>query len=126
MLLLASFAAIALLLTVVGLYGVLSYAVVRRMRELGVRIALGASRGMIVGMVLKQAMLLVLAGISIGLAGAYAASRLMSQMLFGVRAGDPVLLGIACGVILITAALAAYLPARRAASIDPMRALRIE
>jgi putative ABC transport system permease protein len=126
MLLLASFSGIALLLTVVGLYGVLSYSVLKRTREIGVRVALGASRRIVLGMVLKQAMLLVAAGVVLGLAGAFAAGQVLTNMLYGVSPRNPLLLAIACCAITLTAGLAAYLPARRAASIDPMQALRNE
>jgi putative ABC transport system permease protein len=126
MLLLASFAAIALLLTLVGLYGVLSYSVLKRTREIGVRVALGASRRTVLGLVLKQAILLVAAGVALGLAGAFAAGRVLTSMLFGVTPRNPLLLAIACCAITLTAGFAAYLPARRAASIDPMQALRNE
>jgi putative ABC transport system permease protein len=126
MLLLASFAGIALLLTVVGLYGVLAYSVSKRTREIGVRVALGASRVMVQRMVLEQAMLLVAAGVVLGLAGAFAAGHVLTNMLYGVSPRNPLLLAIACCAITLTAALAAFLPARRAASIDPMQALRNE
>ncbi|HXA67877.1 MAG TPA: ABC transporter permease [Bryobacteraceae bacterium] len=126
MLLLASFAGIALLLTVVGLYGVLAYSVSKRTREIGVRVALGASRMMVQRMVLEQAMLLVAAGVVLGLAGAFAAGHVLTNMLFGVSPRNPLLLAIACCTVTLTAALAAFLPARRAASIDPMQALRNE
>jgi putative ABC transport system permease protein len=126
MLLLGSFAVIALLLIVVGLYGVLSYSVLKRTREIGVRVALGASRRMVLGMVLKQAMLLVAAGVVLGLAGAFVAGRLLTNMLYGISPRNPLLLATACCAVTLTAALAAFLPARRAASIDPMQALRNE
>jgi ABC-type antimicrobial peptide transport system permease subunit len=125
-LLLSSFAGIALLLTVVGLYGVMVYSVSKRTREFGVRIALGAERSTILAMVLKQAAVLVGAGLVIGLAGALAGAQLLRNMLYGVTPRDPVLLAIACLSITVTGILAAYLPARRAASTDPMNALRSE
>ena len=126
MLLLASFAGIALLLTVVGLYGVLSYSVLQRTREIGLRVALGASRGMLLGMVLTQALRLVGLGVLLGLAGSLAGTHILSKMIYGVSPRNPLLLASACIAIALTAALAAYLPARRAASIDPMQALRNE
>jgi putative ABC transport system permease protein len=126
MLLLASFAGIALLLTVVGLYGVLAYSVSKRTREIGVRVALGASRIMVQRMVLQQALLLVAAGVALGLAGAFATGQVLTNMLYGVSPRNPLLLATACFAITLTAALAAFLPARRAASIDPMQALRSE
>lgn len=126
MLLLASFAGIALALTVVGLYGVLAYSVSKRTREIGVRVALGASRMMVQKMVLQQALFLVAAGVVLGLAGALAAGQLLTSMLYGVSPRNPLLLAIACSAITLTAAVAALLPARRAASIDPMQALRSE
>jgi putative ABC transport system permease protein len=124
--LLGGFAGIALLLTVVGLYGVLAYSVVRRTREFGVRIALGASRHEVLGLVLTRAARLVMIGLALGLAGALLVGRLISQLLFGVSPASPVLLTSACLVLAVTAAAAAYLPARRAASIDPVQALRAE
>jgi putative ABC transport system permease protein len=126
MVLLSSFAVIALLLTLVGLYGVLAYSVLKRTREIGLRVALGASRNSILGMVLKQAMLLVALGVALGLAGAFAGGQVLSTMLYGMSPRNPFLLALACLAITVTAALAALLPARRAASIDPMQALRNE
>jgi putative ABC transport system permease protein len=126
MALMASFAAIALALTTVGIYGLLSYAVVRRRREIGLRIALGAGRREVLGMVLGQAARLVGFGLVLGLAGAMGVQRLLGSVVFGVRAGDPVFLLSAGAIIAIAALLAAYLPALRAASVDPMQALRSE
>ena len=121
-----SFAAIALLLTAVGIYGLLSYAVARRRREIGLRIALGAGRREVLGMVLWQAGRLVAVGIVLGLIGAAGAQRLLESVVFGVRAGDPIFLLPAGAVIVIAAFAAAYLPALRAASVDPIQALRSE
>lgn len=125
-LLMSSFSAIALLLTAVELYGVLAYSVTRRRRELGIRIALGAERTNVVGLVMKQAMLLVVIGIGIGIAGAVASDRLLRNMIYGTSPNSSLLLGIACAVLLVTGLLAAFVPARRAASVDPMEALRSE
>jgi len=124
--LMVSFAAIGLLLTSIGLYGVLSYAVVKRTREIGIRIALGASRPAVLSMVLRRAAILVGAGLIIGLAGSIAARRIIGGMLFGVDGGNPLLLLCAVSVMVAAAWLATYLPAHRAASIDPMLALRTE
>lgn len=124
--LLGGFAAIALALTVVGLYGVLAYSVARRTREFGVRLALGAAASTVLTLVLKQATRLVVIGLSIGLIGAWLAARLISRLLYGTPAADPLLLTAACAILALTAALAAYLPARRAAATDPVQALRAE
>jgi predicted permease len=124
--LMGAFAAIALVLTVVGLYGVLSYAVARRRREIGVRIALGAGRNAVLGLVLREAMALVTVGLLLGLAGSLGVSRLVQSLAFGIPAGNPIFLAVACAIMVVTSLLAAYLPARRAASADPMHALRSE
>jgi predicted permease len=126
MVLMASFASIALVLTVVGIYGLLAYAVARRRHEIGLRIALGAGRRDVLGMVLRQAGRLVVMGLALGLAGATGAQRLLESNVFGVRASDPVFLLSASAVIAIAALAAAWLPALRAASVDPMQALRRE
>ena len=126
MVLMGSFAGIALLLTVVGLYGVLSYAVARRRREIGVRIALGAGRREVLGLVLREAMLLVVVGLMLGLAGAACAQRLLDSIVVGIRPGDLTFLAGACSAIVITSLAAAYMPAARAASVDPIQALRSE
>jgi len=118
MALMGSFAGVALLLMVGGLYGVLSYAVARRRREIGVRIALG--------LVLREAMRLVAAGLALGLAGAAGVGHLLDTMVYGVRPGDPVMVAAACGALVITGLAAAYVPAARAASVDPMQVLRSE
>lgn len=124
--LMASFAAIALLLTIVGLYGVLSYTVARRRREIGVRIAMGAGRREVLSMVLRDAVRLLVPGLLLGTAGAAGAERLLAGLTFGVHPGDPVFLLMACGVMALTSLAAAYAPALRAVSVDPMQALRVE
>jgi predicted permease len=125
-LLLGSFAGIALLLTMVGLYGVMAYAVTRRTREIGVRIALGASRQIVLSMVLKRALLLVAGGLVLGLCASVAGDRLLGGMLYGVSALNPAVLGLSGLAVALTGLLAAYLPAHRAAAVEPMTALRHE
>ncbi len=126
MLWLSLFAALALMLAVVGLYGVLSYAVASRTREIGVRLALGAQRRDIARLIIGQGLKPVLAGIALGLGAAYAATRLLQKMLFGVSATDPLTFA-AIVLLLIGVALAAcWIPARRAAKVDPMIALRCD
>ncbi|MGB9455015.1 MAG: ABC transporter permease [Bryobacteraceae bacterium] len=118
------FGALALLLAAVGLYGVMSYGMAKRAGEIGIRMALGARRTDVVGMVLGDALLLVAAGLVLGFPLAWAAARAVHSLLFGIEAVDPVAFG-GTGAVLVAVALgAAFLPARRAASIDPMRALR--
>jgi ABC-type antimicrobial peptide transport system permease subunit len=124
--LLGAFALIALALTVVGLYGVLTYSVIARTREIGVRVALGARRGDVVGMILKEAGVLVALGVCGGVAGSLAGNRLLGSMVSGTAVPQPVLLPLSCCIILVAAALAAFFPARRAATIDPMTTLRGE
>jgi putative ABC transport system permease protein len=124
--LMGTFAAIALLLTVAGLYGVLSSMVARRRREIGVRIALGAGRGEVIGIILRRAALLVTAGLILGSAGAFGVGRLLSNLVFGVPGGIPMIVAAACCVMTITSAVAAFVPAARAASVDPIEALRSE
>ena len=126
MLLVGSFAGIALLLTVVGLYGVLSYSVMKRTREIGVRIALGATRAEVVRMIIREAAFLLLMGLAVGLAGAIGCGQIIQKMLYGVKPGDPILLFTACCTITATSLIAAYVPAIRAASVDPLHALRVE
>jgi putative ABC transport system permease protein len=126
MLLLGAFAAVAVMLAAIGISAVVANAVVRRTREIGVRMALGAGRRDVLGLVLRQGMLLVAIGLVAGLAGALALTRVLRSLLYGVSPTDLVTFA---GVPLLLAAIAlvaAYLPARRAAQVDPMVALRSE
>jgi putative ABC transport system permease protein len=122
--LLGSFAMIGVVLTAIGVYGVTSYDVLKRTREIGMRMALGATKRSIASMVLRGAARLVVIGITLGGLGALSVGRLMRALLFGVAPGNPVLIGTAVVIVVSTALVSAYLPARRAASVDPMRALR--
>jgi predicted permease len=124
--LLGSFAGLALALASIGLYGTTSYAVARRIRELGIRIALGAQRLELLGMVLRETLSLVLAGVIIGVPLAIASTRLISSLLFTVRGSDPLTIAAAVLVMMAIAAVASYVPARRAMRVDPMLALRYE
>jgi putative ABC transport system permease protein len=120
------FAALALLMAVVGLYAVMAVSVAQRTHELGIRIALGAQRRDVIGMVLGQGIKLVSLGIVIGLAGAWALTRVLTTLLYGVKPTDP-LIFVAVPVLLIAVAiLACWLPARQAASVDPLTAFRYE
>jgi ABC-type antimicrobial peptide transport system permease subunit len=124
--LLESFAAAALLLCIAGLYGLLAYVVSQRTREMGVRFALGAQRGDVIWLILRQAGVLVLAGVALGLALAFATSRFIRSYLYGVKAHDAWTLAAVALVLLVAGAAAAYLPARRAAHVNPVEALRAE
>ena len=126
MLLLAAFALVALFLAAVGLYGVVAYTVSRRTQEIGVRMAIGASPGDVLRMVLGAGMKLALTGVVIGLAGALAVTRFIASMLFDVTPFDPPSYAATAAVLLAVAALACYVPARRAMSVDPLVALRQE
>jgi predicted lysophospholipase L1 biosynthesis ABC-type transport system permease subunit len=124
--LLAGFAALALLLGVIGIYGVLSYTVARRTREIGVRIALGAQRAEIAASVIRQGLGLAGVGVAIGLAVALVLSRFLESLVFGITTRDTVTFVGVPALILAIAVLSAYLPARRATRIDPVQALRTE
>ncbi|MGZ4984604.1 MAG: ABC transporter permease [Chthoniobacterales bacterium] len=125
-LLLSIFAATALVLTGIGIYGVMAYSVAQRTNEIGIRIALGAAQSSIFRLVVGQAMTLVTISVGIGLAGAFAATRLLNSLLFGVGAWDPITFGVIVILISLVAFLAAWLPARRASRVDPIIALRTE
>jgi putative ABC transport system permease protein len=126
MLLLAVFAAAALLLSAVGIYGVLAYGVTQRTQEIGIRMALGAQHADVLRMVVRQAMALTGAGILAGAAGAFALTRLMTKLLFNVKPADPLtFVAVAC-LLALVAALASYIPGRRATRVDPVVALRAE
>ena len=122
----AAFAIIALALACVGVYGVLAYAVERRRQELGVRLALGASPARVVGGVMREGLRLTAAGCAAGLALAWAAGRLLSAQLYGIRPGDPISYAATLSVLAAAAALACWIPARRATAVSPMDALRTE
>jgi ABC-type antimicrobial peptide transport system permease subunit len=120
------FGLLGLLLSCVGLYGIMAHAVVRRTNEIGIRMALGAERNHIVWMVLKESLVLVAVGLVIGIPAAWAAANLISSQLFGVNPSDPVSLIIAALALTSVAALAGYLPARKASRVNPLIALRYE
>ena len=122
--LLGAFAGLALLLAVVGTYGVLSFMVAERRREIGIRVAIGATRGSIVALVTKQGLAIVSIGLAAGLAGALALTRLLGSLLFGVEPTDPGTLAAVMSTIAIVAALACGLPAWRASRLDPNVVLR--
>jgi putative ABC transport system permease protein len=126
MLLLGCFAALALLLAGVGVYGVISYVVTQRTREVGIRMALGAQSADVLRLFIKQGMAMVALGVGLGIFGAFALMRVMKSLLFDVSANDPLTFACVAVLLSLVALAACYLPARRAARIDPLASLRRE
>jgi putative ABC transport system permease protein len=124
MLLLTSFAGLALVLSLIGVYGVVAHAALQRSREIGIRVALGAHRRAVERLIVRGALFWTLPGLALGLAIAYAASRVMTSLLFDVTPTDPLTFASVGAAMLLVSVLASYLPARRAARMDPLVALR--
>jgi ABC-type antimicrobial peptide transport system permease subunit len=124
--LLGTFAALALILAALGIYGVMAFAVAQRTHEIGLRMALGAAPSRVLSLIIKEGMTLTAIGLAVGLAGSYLVARAMQSQLYGVGSIDPVVLAAVAFVLAATALLACYLPARRAMRVDPMVALRYE
>jgi len=126
MVLLGVFAALSVMLTVVGLYGVMTYSVSRRTREIGIRMALGAQRSQVLNKILREAGAMLAIGIAIGVLASLLSASLFTNMLYGTGARNPVVLALVSSIAAIAGLIAAFLPARRAASVDPMQALRAD
>jgi len=120
------FGALALILACVGLYGVTAYGVVRRTNEIGIRMALGADRGSVLGLVLRAALAQVGMGLALGIPAALAGGRVLVSQLYGVKSYDPMIIGVAAAVLAVCTVLAASVPARRATRVDPIVALHYE
>jgi len=126
MMLLAAFAAVAMTLAAIGIYGVIAYTVTQRTKEFGIRMALGAQRRDMLQMILRQSLSVVAIGLAVGLLAALALTRLMASLLYGVSAHDFSIYALVLFVLSVAALIASYLPARRAMNVDPMVALRYE
>jgi putative ABC transport system permease protein len=123
---LGAFSSLALLLSAIGLYGVIAYSVGQRTREIGIRLAVGAQRGHVVNMIVGEGLKMAVAGVALGLMASLLLTRLLSSLLFGISATDPWVFAANAAVLITVALLACAIPARRAAKLDPMTALRNE